>query len=146
MKPELVISNGRIVAEDGRMTVEIQETPYPDNLLKTVKVYPISPSDLAVPAKYANKIDSIRIIDIKPGGLVTRERETTPKVVNGQYVADPERDLLKIVIIERLSGRGERFTGFIRGWGQKKGAVATSLCPPQPQRTYHRHYSLYPHE
>jgi adenine deaminase len=128
MKPELVISNGRIVAEDGRVTVGIQETPYPDNLLKTVKVNPISPSDLAIPAEYVSKIDSIRIIDIQPGGLVTREMKTTPKVVNGKYVADPERDLLKIIFVERLSGRGEKFTGFIRGWGQKKGAVATTVC------------------
>jgi len=128
MKPEVVISNGRIVAEDGQVTVEIQEAPYPDNLLKTVKVNPVSPSDLAIPAEDAGRIDSIRIIDIQPGGLVTREGTTTPKIVNGQYVADPERDLLKVVFIERLSGRGERFTGFIRGWGQEKGAVATTLC------------------
>ena len=128
MKPELVMSNGRIVAENGRVTVNIPETPYPDNLLQTVRVNPISSSDLAVPSEDVGKIDSIRTIDIQPGGLVAREGKTTPKVVNGQYVADPERDLLKIVFIERLSGRGEKFTGFIRGWGQKKGAVATTLC------------------
>ena len=128
MKPELVMSNGRVVAENGRITVKIPKTPYPDNLLKTVKVNRISPSDLAVPSEDVGKIDSIRTIDIQPGGLVAREGKTTPKVVNGQYVADPERDLLKIVFIERLSGRGEKFTGFIRGWGQKKGAVATTLC------------------
>ncbi|MBW1797831.1 MAG: adenine deaminase, partial [Deltaproteobacteria bacterium] len=128
MKPELVISNGRIVAEDGQVTVQIPGVPYPEKLLKTVKVNPISPSDLAIPAEYAGKIDSIRIIDIQAGGLVTREGETAPKVINGEYVAAPERDLLKIVFIERVSGRGERFMGFIRGWGQKKGAVATTLC------------------
>ena len=128
MKPELVISNGRIVAEDGQVTVQIPGVPYPEKLLTTVKVNPISQSDLSIPGEEGSKFDSIRIIDIHPGGLVTREGKTTPKVVNGRYVADPERDLLKVVFIERLSGRGERFTGFIRGWGQKKGAVATTLC------------------
>ena len=128
MKPELIISNGRIVAENGRITVKIPETPYPDNLLKTVKVNHISPSDLAIPAEDGGETNPIRIIDIQPGGLVTREGTTIPKVVNDRLVADPERDLLKIVFIERISGQGERFTGFIKGWGQKKGAVSTTLC------------------
>ncbi len=125
MKPELVISDGRIVAEKGKTVVEIPATPYPGDLLKTVRVDPVSSSDLAVPA---NGQGDIRTIDIQLGGLVTREGKATPKVVNGQLEADPERDLLKIVFIERTSGRGEKFTGFIRGWGQKKGAVATTLC------------------
>ncbi|MBL7172732.1 MAG: hypothetical protein ISS68_07835, partial [Desulfobacteraceae bacterium] len=89
------------------------------------RVDPVSSSDLAVPAHGQG---DIRTIDIQPGGLVTREGKATPKVVNGQLEADPERDLLKIVFIERTSGRGEKFVGFIRGWGQKKGAVATTLC------------------
>lgn len=128
MKPELVMSNGRIVAEDGQVTVQIPGVPYPEKLLKTVKVNPISASDLSIPGEEGSKIDSIRIIDIQPGGLVTREGKETPRLIKGRLVAAPERDLLKIVFIERVSRRGERFTGFIRGWGQKKGAVATTLC------------------
>lgn len=125
MKPELVISEGRIVAENGKTAVEIPATPYPDDLLKTVRVDPVSSSDFAVPAHGQG---DIRTIDIQPGGLVTREGKASPKIVNGRLEADPERDLLKIVFIERSSGRGENFIGFIRGWGQKRGAVATTLC------------------
>ena len=125
MKPELVISEGRIVAENGETAVEIPATPYPGELMKTVRVDPVSSSDLAVPAHGQG---DIRTIDIQAGGLVTREGKATPKIVNGQLEADPERDLLKIVFIERTSGRGEKFIGFISGWGQKKGAVATTLC------------------
>jgi len=125
MKPELVISEGRIVAENGKTAVDIPATPYPDELLKTVRVHPVSSSDLAVPAQGQG---DIRSIDIQLGGLVTREGKATPKIVNGRLEADPERDLLKIVFIERTSGRGEKFIGFIRGWGQKRGAVATTLC------------------
>ncbi len=125
MKPELVISGGRVVARNGKTAVEIPGTPYPGDLLKTVRVDPLSSSDLAVPAHGPG---DIRTIDIQPGGLVTREGKATPKVINGRLEADPERDLLKIVFIERTSGQGEKFVGFIRGWGQKKGAAATTLC------------------
>ncbi|MBW2353789.1 MAG: adenine deaminase [Deltaproteobacteria bacterium] len=128
VRPELVISNGRIIAEHGRTTVEMEKRPYPHHLLKTVRVNPVSPVDLAVSAENGEGAGQIRIMEIQPGGLVAREERAVPKVVDHRYVADPERDLLKIVFIERISGRGERFIGFIRGWGQKKGAVATTLC------------------
>jgi adenine deaminase len=36
--------------------------------------------------------------------------------------------LLKVVFLERATGKGERFVGFVRGWGQKRGAVAISQC------------------
>ena len=30
--------------------------------------------------------------------------------------------------MERVTGRSRKFVGFVRGWGQKKGAAATTLC------------------
>jgi len=128
MKPDLVISNGRIVAEKGKMTVSLSKTPYPNTLFATVNMPPVSPSQLVVPVSGSNSDGHIRTIDIQPGGLVSREGKARAGVMGGQYVPDPETDLLKIVFIERVSGRGEKFIGFVRGWGQQRGAVATSLC------------------
>jgi len=125
IRPERVISAGRVVAENGRTTIEIPDRPHPEQLRKTVRVAPVSPSDFAVSMQHP---EDIRTIDIQPGGLVTREGRAVPKVVNGRLEPDPDSDLLKIVFIERITGRGEKFIGFVRGWGQKKGAVATSLC------------------
>ena len=128
MKPELVISKGRVVSEQGRMTVSIPEAVYPDEIMNSVKIAPVVPEDLVVPASFSDGERRVRTLDIQPGGLVTREGRAVPLVVGGNLVADPLKDLLKILFIERISGRGERFVGFVRGWGQKQGAVATSLC------------------
>jgi len=128
MKPSLVISNGRIVAEKGKVAVSIPRVPYPKSILETVKIQALSILDLAAPAPAAGGNDFIRTIDIQPGGLVTREGKAKVRVVDRQCCADAESDLLKIVFTERVSGRGERFIGFVRGWGQKEGAVATTLC------------------
>ena len=128
MRPDLVISNGRIVAENGKVTVPIQKVPYPNSIFKTVKIDPISISDLSVTAAGLGRTHFIRTIDIQRGGLITQEGKAKVGEVNGQYPADRENDLLKIVFIEKVSGRGEKFIGFIRGWGQKDGAVATTLC------------------
>ncbi|MFO7599483.1 MAG: adenine deaminase C-terminal domain-containing protein [Candidatus Desulfacyla sp.] len=128
MKPQLVISKGRVVAQEGEMTVKIPPAEYPDRLLNTVRAAPISPVDLSVAKSLADGEGMVRTLDIQPGGLVAREGRALPRVISGRLAADPENDLLKIFFMERISGRGEAFVGFVRGWGQKRGAVATTLC------------------
>lgn len=128
MKPDLVISEGRIIAEGGKTVVPLPRTPYPENLFNTVLVDPLPEDSLAVPLSALGSRGEMRTMDIQPGGLVTREGKVKVTSFNGKISPDPEQDVLKIVFIERVSGRGEKFVGFIRGWGQKRGAVATSLC------------------
>lgn len=128
IKPQLVISKGRVVAEEGRMTVTIPPAEYPDKLMNTVRTPHVSPSDMAVPASLADGDGTVRTLDIQPGGLVAREGRESPGVVSGFLAADPEKDLLKICFMERVSGKADAFVGFIRGWGQRRGAVATTLC------------------
>jgi adenine deaminase len=128
MRPNLVISEGRVIAEGGETVVPLPRKPYPEALLNTISVEPLMVDDLAVPVSTLGSGGEMRIMDIQPGGLVTREGRVKVTPFDGKICPDPEQDLLKIVFIERVSGRGEKFTGFIRGWGQKKGAVATSLC------------------
>jgi adenine deaminase len=128
MKPEVVISKGRVVAQKGRMYIPIPDAGYPAPLMNTVKAAPISPLDLAIPKALTDEAGTVRTLDIQPGGLVAREGRAVPMVLAEQLAADPLNDLLKIVFVERISGRGETFVGFVRGWGQKQGAVATTLC------------------
>ena len=128
MKPEVVVSKGRVVAEGGQMRAPIPAAIYPDRLMNTVKAPPVSPADLRVPQSLAEGEEMVRTLDIQSGGLVAREGRAVPRVVAGQLTADPDNDLLKIVFMERISGSCEKFIGFVRGWGQKRGAVATTLC------------------
>lgn len=128
MRPDLVISEGRIIAENGRVTVPLPRVPYPEDFYRTVRIDPLEPSQLAVAGESISSDGTLRTMDIQPGGLVTREGTAEAVIRHGQVVADPGRDLLKTVFIERLTGRGECFVGFLRGWGQKEGAIATTLC------------------
>jgi len=96
--------------------------------MNTVRAALISPDDLRVPESLADREGKVRTLDIQPGGLVAREGRGLPRMISGLLAADPVKDLLKIFFMERISGRGEAFVGFVRGWGQKRGAVATTLC------------------
>lgn len=128
MKPDLVISRGRLVAENGGMRITLKETNRLSELHNTVNVEPLSLESLSVPAPGGYEKTQVRTLDIQPGGLVAREGSAEPMIYDGRFMPNTDMDLLKIVFVERITGQGEKFIGFVKGWGQKKGAVATTLC------------------
>lgn len=128
MKPDLVISEGRVVAENGRTIVPLPRIPYSVNLYTTIRMPPVTPETFTLPREAGLYGESIRTVEIQSNGLVTREGHFMIPEGAEEISPDPQKDLLKLVFIERVSGRGEKFVGFVRGWGQKKGAVASSLA------------------
>jgi adenine deaminase len=125
--PDLVISEGRVIAERGKTLVPLPRVPYPDLMWKTMKVPLVSPKQLAVPLSACSVEGRVRTMDIQTNGLIAREGSAEISFINRKVLPAPGKDLLKIVFIERVSGRGKRFVGFVRGWGLKQGAVASSL-------------------
>ncbi len=79
---------------------------------------------LAVPAESKQ----IRVIDLIPGQIITNEHITDPKIENGFAVSDIERDILKIVVIERHKATGRIGKAFVRGFGLKKGAIGSTVA------------------
>ena len=128
MTPDLVLSAGKVVAKGGKTLVPLRRTPHPAPLYETVKVPVLKPEHVAVPLAACHQAGKVRTMDIQANGLVAREGQAEITAQNGHICADPKHDLLKAVFIERVSGTGERFVGFVRGWGMKQGAVATSLA------------------
>ena len=72
--------------------------------------------------------DHIRVIDIVPEQIVTGAGIARTAVRDGLAVADPQRDLLKIAVIERHRGSGRTGIGFVRGMGLTCGALASSVA------------------
>lgn len=70
----------------------------------------------------------MRVIEIVPDQLVTTAGVDRATVRDGLAVADPERDLLKIAVIERHRGTGRTGIGFVRGMGLAQGALASSVA------------------
>jgi adenine deaminase len=65
---------------------------------------------------------------------VTEHRIEDAKVVDGYAVADPERDILKMAVIERHRATGNIGKGFIHGIGLRQGAIAGTVA--------HDHHNL----
>jgi len=69
----------------------------------------------------------LRVIEIIPGELMTNEVHLSPKVKEGNIIADPDRDILKIAVVNRYESAPPA-VGFIKGFGIKEGAVASSVA------------------
>jgi adenine deaminase len=68
------------------------------------------------------------VIGLVPDQVVTESLLDEPTVVDGEAVADPERDLAKIAVIERHLGTGRIGIGLIRGFGLKSGALGSTVA------------------
>ncbi|HTD88063.1 MAG TPA: adenine deaminase [Candidatus Binatia bacterium] len=76
----------------------------------------------------ANGKAQIRIIEIVPNQIVTRQVIARPRVENGTIVADPGRDILKLIVIERHHATGHVGVGFVRGFKLKQGALGSTVA------------------
>jgi len=121
-KAEHVYCRGEIVAENGVMSPFV---PVPEVLAlpRSMKVL-LKTLDFSIPMAG----DRIRVIEVIPGQVTTRSSIAAPTVFQDAAVSDPDRDLLKIASIDRHSGASRIGKGFVRGFGLKQGAIASSVA------------------
>lgn len=119
---EQVYCRGILTAENGKILPQIQAPP-PAAIAPSMQV-DLHKIDFTIAAEKKN----IRVIEILADQLITHERIKQPAVENGRAVSDPSRDLLKIAVVERHRGTGNIGKGFVKGFGLKHGALASSVA------------------
>ena len=131
IEPVLVFAGGRLVAENGAvLEAGFGTVPsIPTTVASSVTIR-WEAVNLRVPAES----DRIRVIGMIENQLVTEERILPATVRDGLAVADPERDLLKMAVIDRHRGSGAQGVGFIQGIGLRSGALAGTVA--------HDHHNL----
>jgi adenine deaminase len=110
------------VADDLR-PVDIPKTALPDWMRGSIHTDELGPDDFAIVAN-----GRIRVIGVEARQIVTRALVEDPLVREGKAVADPQMGLAKIAVIERHRNTGRMGLGFVRGFGMRRGALATSLA------------------
>ncbi len=70
----------------------------------------------------------IRLIGFRRGQVVTTHLIENPTITNGKVTADKKRDIAKIVVVDKNSDSRRFFTGFVKGFDLKKGALASSVA------------------
>jgi adenine deaminase len=119
---EQVFCRGICVAENYQMQPDIHK-PEPIATTSSMNL-DVDGIDFSIPAEG----DRIRVIEIVPDQVITRQGISAIPSTDGLAISDPTRDLLKIAVIERHHNSGNICKGFVQGLGLKKGAIASSVA------------------
>ncbi|MDX9787813.1 MAG: adenine deaminase C-terminal domain-containing protein [Desulfobacterales bacterium] len=125
--PEWVVSCGKVVARNGRVTVPPRKHDYSQHSRNSVQLpKTLVPADFSIRSPSPMKPEAtVRAIEMRTD-LVTVEKIMTLPVDDGEIHISTDRDLLKVAAIDRGRIPGKMFTGLILGFGLKTGALAAS--------------------
>jgi adenine deaminase len=117
-QPELVLKRGHPVEEIARSEV-------PEWVKHTVRIGPVAAERFRIGWRDGA---NARVIGLVPDQIVTESLVDTPAVRDGEAVADPERDLAKIAVLERHLGTERVGLGFVHGFGLQRGALGSTVA------------------
>jgi adenine deaminase len=117
-----VYTAGRLVAKEGAYLPTEAHRPHV-SIDPTVHLA-ASSLDFTIPAGEG----PARVIGAIADQVVTEDLRLVPTTDNGHVVADPDRDILKIAVVERHRGTGNVGLGLVKGVGLKLGAIASSIA------------------
>ncbi|SKC41221.1 adenine deaminase [Maledivibacter halophilus] len=130
VKVDKVLINGKLVAENNKLCVDIKKSSYPDFAKNTMNIGKIlEESDFNILAPNAKKdeilVNIMEIIEAKVG---TYARKYNLPIVDGIVKNDLSKDIIKAAVIERHNATGTIGKGFVTGFGLKEGAVASTVA------------------
>ena len=127
-RPEMVFSAGRLVAQAGEPVGDWTEPRSEDSGVRGTVRVDWDRVSLRIPVPDAGARSArVRVIGVIPDQVLTEHRVEEVPVRDGEAVADPERDILKLAVIERHRMTGNVGLGFVRGLGLRQGALAGSV-------------------
>ncbi len=119
---EMVFRGGKLVARDGAM-LPWDRKVQPTTLRSSVNVE-LHEIDFTIDVEGKQ----VRIIGTIPNQLITEHIiEDTPQA-HGKVIADPDRDIAKMAVIERHLASGKIGKGLVRGLRLKRGAIASTIA------------------
>jgi len=127
INPTDVFFKGKQVVQDGKFVVSLPPPDYPDWLYKTVHVQRGNKANdyiLEAPGDKAK----VWVIDLYPDQIINTRSKAELNVQDGSIQADISRDILKLAVVERYGKNGQIGVTFVRGFGLKEGAIASSVA------------------
>ncbi len=115
--------DGELVAENGKSEIRSQKSEVINNFNCTKKEV----AEFCIPLPTHHSPLTIPVIEALDGQLITNKLFVDPKVEEGSLVSDTEKDILKIVVVNRYK-EAPVAKAFIKNFGLKQGALASSVA------------------
>jgi adenine deaminase len=120
---DMVFYKGHLVATAGNYLMSTPNTSAKE-LTDTVRIKPFGIEAL----KLTTSGESLPVIEIIPGQIVTKRRIERVKAKDGVVMPDLQEDILKLAVVERHKASGNIGLGLVKGFGLKRGALASSIA------------------
>ncbi len=120
---DMVFHRGRLVARQGEPLFPLYQS-IDGGLTSTVNIKPFNIEALRLLVSEETE----PVIELVPGQIITKKRMERVKVSDGVIVPDTDRDILKLVVVERHKATGNIGLGLVMGFGLKRGAMASSIA------------------
>ncbi|MGZ3217365.1 adenine deaminase [Paracoccus sp. T5] len=117
---QMVLTGGR-VADDAAFAARGTVAPVGRASVKAPRV---TPQDF----RCTGNRTQTPVIGILEGKIITEHLTIDIPPQDGDKRPDPGRDLTRIAVIERHGKNGNIATGFVRGFGLARGAIASTVC------------------
>jgi adenine deaminase len=128
-KAELVIAKGQVIAERGQWKTELPKFAYPAWVKKSVKLKrPLKAEDFKLVTRHSSHVRA-NVIGVIENQAPTKHLTFDMQPVHGEILADPERDIAKLALVERHAGTGGVTVGLVSGFGFKgRCAIASTVA------------------
>ena len=127
---EKVMAKGKLVADGGRMCVDLEPPVRPAYLTQTFAVEPVKAGELVVRTEPGAKRVKALAMASSEIIFVRKRRDVVLDVLNdGVVPPDIDQDVLYVTVVERYGKTRNRPVAFVSGFGIEAGAIATSAAP-----------------
>jgi adenine deaminase len=128
IEAQVVISNGKVVAQNGRLLTAPRRHTFTKQSLNSVQLpRELRAEDFVINTKTDSGRVNVRVINMVTD-LVTSELEMQWPVSDGQLRPDADQGAIKIAAIDRTHNPGKMQVGLIKNFGLKSGAMACSAA------------------
>ena len=114
--------DGELVAKNGQSLLSHLSSATPNRF----KAFPKKPSDFQIKSKKG--IGKVQVIQVLDGEIVTEKGTANLPIQDGFLQTNPADDILKITVVNRYAENARPAIGFVKGFGIKQGALASSVA------------------
>lgn len=129
LEPTLVIANGQVVFDQGKVQITFPTFQYPEHIRTSVHLKrKLSPDDFKIKSKHGGSKTNVHVIQAIENSARTAKMTAELSIKSGFIQPDLVNDILPLFCIERHKGTGQFGAGFVHGFQLKTGAVASTVA------------------
>lgn len=123
IKIDLVYKKGNLVSKNGNYLNSELKSNLKEKICE-IKIKEFTKEDIELRLNSSK----VNIIEINPHSLITNKVIEEVEVENNKFKFNKDRDISKVIVIERHTGNSSKFIALLKGYGIKNGAIGMTIA------------------